>query len=106
MVRGRLTAIAERVKLADAQVVETALVSMINDNEIHATIDQLTGTVCFHDDDEQYDTEATMQKLKGEVRLGRGLTLTASIVLFPFEPPYFPSAVRCLSRSVHIYAVC
>ena len=68
MVWGRLTAIAERVKLADAQVVETTLVSMINDNEIHATIDQLTGTVCFHDDDEQYDTEATMQKLKGEVR--------------------------------------
>lgn len=62
-----LTAIAERVKLADAQVAETALVSMINDYEIHATIDQLTGTVCFHDDDEQYDTEATMQKLKSEV---------------------------------------
>lgn len=48
-----LTAIAEKVSLASAADVEHYLLDMIADGEIFASINQLTGTVSFHEDREQ-----------------------------------------------------
>lgn len=39
---------------------------MIADGEIFATINQLTGTVSFHDDPEDFTTFATTQELQQE----------------------------------------
>jgi len=65
--------IAKRVNLATAQDAESALVGMIADREIFATINQLTGTVSFHDDPEKYDTEATTRQLQDEMRSAAAL---------------------------------
>ena len=43
---------AWRVPSPGPREAEQALVDMISAGEIHASIDQLTGTVSFHDDDE------------------------------------------------------
>eukprot|EP00039_Didymoeca_costata_P024555 m.10643 g.10643 ORF g.10643 m.10643 type:complete len:431 (-) comp4300_c0_seq1:304-1596(-) len=59
-----LSDIAEQVQLQDAKAAETALVGMIADGEIHATINQLTGTVSFHDDPEKYDSAETTERLQ------------------------------------------
>ena len=58
--------IAKRVKLVDGAAAEVALVGMIADGEIFATINQLTGTVSFHDDPEDFTTFATTQQLQQE----------------------------------------
>eukprot|EP00036_Acanthoecidae_sp_10tr_P001763 CAMPEP_0182931644 /NCGR_PEP_ID=MMETSP0105_2-20130417/29018_1 /TAXON_ID=81532 ORGANISM="Acanthoeca-like sp., Strain 10tr" /NCGR_SAMPLE_ID=MMETSP0105_2 /ASSEMBLY_ACC=CAM_ASM_000205 /LENGTH=433 /DNA_ID=CAMNT_0025070117 /DNA_START=43 /DNA_END=1344 /DNA_ORIENTATION=+ len=62
-----LSAIAERVKLRDAAEAEQALVRMIDSGEIHASIDQVTGTVSFHDDEEKFDTEDSLAMLHSQV---------------------------------------
>eukprot|EP00035_Acanthoeca_spectabilis_P017521 m.367909 g.367909 ORF g.367909 m.367909 type:complete len:431 (-) comp16666_c1_seq12:62-1354(-) len=62
-----LSAIATRVNLAGPKEAEEALVGMINAGEIHASIDQVTGTVSFHDDEEKYDTEASLLALHARV---------------------------------------
>lgn len=58
--------IATRVKLPDAAAAEVALVGMIADGEIFATINQLTGTVSFHDDPEDFTTFSTTEQLQRE----------------------------------------
>jgi COP9 signalosome complex subunit 3 len=58
--------IAKRVELPDAKAAEVALVGMIADNEIFATINQLTCTVSFHDDPEEFITFATTAQLQKE----------------------------------------
>jgi hypothetical protein len=63
--------IAARVNLSSADEAEAALVGMISDGEIFATINQLTGTVSFHDDPEQYITAATTQQLQQQTMEAR-----------------------------------
>lgn len=58
-----LTDIARRVDLATPQEAEEYLVKMIADGEIFASINQVSGMVSFHDDPEQYDTNATSHVL-------------------------------------------
>lgn len=61
-----LSDIATRVNLPDAAAAELALVGMIADREIFATINQLTATVSFHDDPEEFTTLASTELLQQE----------------------------------------
>jgi hypothetical protein len=63
----QLVGFAPQVDLPGPKEAEQALVGMINAGEIHASIDQLTGTVSFHDDDEKFDTEASLAILHAHV---------------------------------------
>jgi len=62
-----LSDMATRVKLDNAQQAEHHLIEMIEDGEIHATIDQEHGMVKFHDSSERYDTPSALQKIDAEI---------------------------------------
>ena len=54
--------LAKRAQLSSRDEAERVLLSMIEDGELHATIDETESMVTFHDDPEGYDhTEATAQ---------------------------------------------
>ncbi|XP_065057189.1 COP9 signalosome complex subunit 3-like [Rhopilema esculentum] len=63
-----LSDMATRVKLENAQEAESYLLEMIEDGEIHATIDQKDGMVKFHDSAERYDSSTVVMKIDEEIR--------------------------------------
>lgn len=60
--------IATSVKLPSAQEAEKQVLSMIEDGEIFATINQKDGMVAFHEDPEQYDTTSTLIRLDSQIQ--------------------------------------
>lgn len=62
-----LEAIALEIELETAKDAEAALVDMISDGEIFATIDQASGTVSFHDDTVQFESQGTIELLQVQI---------------------------------------
>ncbi|XP_034250086.1 COP9 signalosome complex subunit 3 isoform X1 [Thrips palmi] len=62
-----LADVASRVQLPSPRDAERAILNMIEDGEIFASINQKDGMVCFHDDPEKYNTPVALQRLEEEM---------------------------------------
>ncbi|XP_072021540.1 COP9 signalosome complex subunit 3-like isoform X2 [Amphiura filiformis] len=63
-----LSDIARRVHIATAKEAELYVLSMIDEGEIHATINKKDGMVSFHDNPEKYDNPSLLRQLEDEMR--------------------------------------
>jgi len=69
-----LADIAENAKLSSAQEAETHVLRMIEAGEIRASIDQMNGMVCFHEDSAVQDGSDMVQKLDSHIAQVTSLT--------------------------------
>jgi len=95
--------VASRCRLSDPAEAEKYIVSMIEDGDIYATINQKDGMVHFHDSPEKYDTPRVVRMIETEVgdsielsRLVRKLDL--DILL---NPKYVQKVVKSSSSAFH-----
>ncbi|KAK3914170.1 COP9 signalosome complex subunit 3 [Frankliniella fusca] len=62
-----LSDVASRVQLPSPRDAEKAILNMIEDGEIFASINQKDGMVFFHDDPEKFNTPAALKRLEEEM---------------------------------------
>jgi len=75
-----LSDIAEAVKLASPKTAEMAILRMIEEGEIFASINQRDGMVSFNEDPEQYDTKKTLDSI--DQKLHKSMDLASKIRSF------------------------
>jgi len=95
--------VANRCRLHDPAEAEKYIVSMIEDGDIYATINQKDGMVHFHDSPEKYDTPRVVRMIEteigGSVELSRLVKqLDLDILL---NPKYVQKVVKSTAATFH-----